>query len=265
MSYTKKAHEVQAIEEGGKRMGEILDTLVDMVRPGVLLSDIDAKAEALIIAAGGVPAFKGYRPRGISTPFPGTICASVNDEVVHGIPGPGRMLLDGDIFTIDIGMRWPEGKGYFTDTAVTVAVGKPKPEALELMRVTRESLEVGIRECVAGKTIADIGRAIENYVKSQGEYGIVRDLCGHGVGHAVHEAPFVLNYYDRKMEEWELKPGVVLALEPMITLGDWRVNTKEDDWTIVTADGSLAAHYEHTVIITDGEPVVATRRASEVV
>ena len=131
------------------------------------------------------------------------------------------------------------------------------------MRVTKEALEVGIRECRPGKTVADIGRAIESHVKAQGNYGIVRDLCGHGVGHAVHEEPYVLNFYDRGSEVWELRPGVVLALEPMITLGGYQIKTLSDGWTIVTKDGSLSAHEEHTVIITAREPIVATRRPNE--
>ncbi len=271
MSYTKTAEEMNAIIEGGKRMGEILEKLTEMVKPGVSTLEIDVAAEKMIRAAGGVPAFKGYSPRGMK-PFSGTICASVNEEVVHGIPSAGKMLREGDLFTIDIGMQWPSQgtrnkeqgtNGYFTDTAVTIAVGNISEENAKLMRVTREALERGIQACVAGNTVADIGKAVEDYVKSQGDYGIVRDLCGHGVGHAVHEEPYVLNYYDKALEVWELKPGVVLAIEPMITLGGYQVKTRPDQWTVVTTDGSWSAHFEHTVVITEDGSVVVTRRPGE--
>jgi methionyl aminopeptidase len=264
MSYTKKPQEIKDLIEGGKRMGEILEELVGLVRPGVSTLEIDLKAEELILKAGGVPAFKGYRPRGVKTPFSGTICASLNDEVVHGIPSAQTVLKDGDVFTIDIGMRWPGPEGMFTDTATTVAVGKVSPKVRALMQVTKDALEAGLKECVAGKNLGDVGRAIETVVKNGGSYGIVSDMCGHGVGHAVHEAPNVLNYYDRSSEQWVLKPGVVLALEPMITLGSPNVDVKSDGWTIITADGSIASHEEHTVVITDGEPIVITRRPSEI-
>lgn len=265
MSYTKKPQEIHDLIEGGKRMGEILEELTTLVRPGISTLEIDTKAEALIRAQGGVPAFKGYRPRGARTPFSGTICASINDEVVHGIPSPSMLLKEGDIFTIDIGMRWPGEHGMFTDTATTIPVGKIPVKTRALLEVTKEALEAGLAMCVAGRSIADIGKAIETTVKKKGSYGIVRDMCGHGVGHAVHEAPSVPNYYERAGEQWILKPGVVLALEPMITLGRDGVSLKSDDWTIVTEDGSLASHEEHTVVITDGEPIVITRRPSEVV
>ncbi len=264
MSYTKKPEEIKDLIEGGKRMGEILEQLTLLARPGVSTFEIDAEAEALIRAAGGVPAFKGYRPRGVRTPFTGTICASINDEVVHGIPSANVLLKEGDIFTIDIGMRWPGEHGMYTDTATTVPVGKVPAQTRALLNVTKDALEAGLRMCVAGKTVADIGRAIEDTVKKQGSYGIVYDLCGHGVGHAVHEAPFVPNYHDKAGEQWVLKPGVVLALEPMITLGKPEVKTNADEWTIATVDGSLASHEEHTVVVTDGEPIVVTRRPSEI-
>ncbi|MBI5728465.1 MAG: M24 family metallopeptidase [Candidatus Magasanikbacteria bacterium] len=144
-----------------------------------------------------------------------------------------------------------------------MAVGNVSPPAWELMRVTKEALEVGIRACQAGNTVSDIGRAIEKYVRSQAAYGIVRDLCGHGVGHAVHEPPYVVNYDDLAGESWKLSPGVVLALEPMITRGNYAVKTLADGWTVVTVDGSLSAHFEHTVVITPNGPVVATRRPNE--
>ena len=261
MSYIKKPEEVRAIVEGGKHMGAILEKLAAMVRPGLSALELDKKAEQLIRESGGSPAFKGYQPRRSDAPFPTTICASLNDELVHGIPTKDKIPKAGDIFSIDIGMKW---RGFYTDTALTVGVGSISPEAQKLLDVTREALEVGIRECVVGNTVADIGLAIERYVKSQGKYGIVRDLVGHGVGHAVHEDPRVPNYYDKSLSSWTLEPGVVIAIEPMITLGSRKVVTADDGWTILTEDKSLCAHFEHTVVITADGPIVATRRPSEI-
>lgn len=241
-------------------MGRILADLAKMCHAGMSTWEVDAAAEKMIIAAGGRPAFKGYKTRSADVPFPGTICASVNEELVHGIAKKDKILKNGDIFTIDIGMEWG---GLYTDTAVTVAIGKIPAKTRELMRVTQESLERAIEVVKPGNTVADIGKAVEDYVKSQGKYGIVRDLVGHGVGHAVHEEPRIPNYYDRNLDYIVLKPGMVVAIEPMISLGGWRVVTADDGWTISMADRSLCAHYEHTIIITKSGNVVATRRPSE--
>ena len=265
MSYIKSLDEVKLIKEGGKKMGEILEELQEMVKPGMSAWEIDQKAEKLIKEAGGIPAFKGYRARQTDTPFPSTICASVNHELVHGIATKERILKDGDIFSIDIGMQYPtdqKGGGYFTDTALTIPVGNVPEETMQLISVTKKALEIGIEQCESGSTVASIGRAIEGYIKPQG-YGIVHDLVGHGVGHAVHEEPRVPNYYDSELENWKLEPGVVIAIEPMITMGSHLVETAEDGWTISTKDKSLNAHFEHTIVITDSEPIVATRRPSE--
>ncbi len=267
--YVKKPAEVQLIREGGKKMGEILDALIPLVQPGVSTWEIDQEAERMIIASGGIPAFKGYRSRRSDPPFPGTICASINEEVVHGIPSEKRILKKGDIFTIDIGMQWPahsgkgkDGNGFFLDTAVTVPVGKVPKAVHQLIDATRESMEAGILAAQNKATVADIGKAVEQYIKPL-KYGIVRDLVGHGVGHEVHEDPRVPNYYDKTLTTWVLEPNVVIAIEPMITMGDWRVEMAPDDWTILTADGSLAAHFEHTIVITEDGPEVVTRRPSE--
>lgn len=263
MSYLKTSQEIEQIIEGGQKMGEILETLESMIAAGVSGFEIDAEAERLIVAAGGIPAFKGYKSRKVDPPFPGTICFSVNEEVVHGIPTKEKIIKKGDVVTVDIGMRWPGGTGYFTDTALTVAVGKVPVRVRNLVSVTREALEVGIEQVKIGNTIADIGRAIEKYVRKQGKYGIVEDLVGHGVGHAVHEDPRVPNYEDRDLEEWEIVPGVVIAIEPMISLGAWQVVMAPDGWSISTADKSLSAHFEHTIAVTEKGAVVVTRRPSE--
>lgn len=274
--YIKKPQEIEKIREGGKLMGEILEKLVPLVKPGVSGYEIDAEAERLILEIGGVPAFKGYRSRRSDPPFPATICFSINEEVVHGIPTKDKIIKDGDLVTLDIGMEYPapgvkhlgmkkkdlQG-GFFTDTALTIAVGNIAEANKKLMEVTQQALEVGIATAQPGKTVADIGRAIEDYVRAQGKYGIVEDLTGHGVGHAVHEEPPVPNYYDRHLQDWILQPGVVIAIEPMITLGTHRVDIARDGWTISTADKSMSAHFEHTLVITEHGPEVVTLRPSE--
>lgn len=272
MSYTKKTQEIKYIIEGGQKMGVILAFLEKMVKPGVSGLEIDKKAEELIIEAGGVPAFKGYKARRGDTPFPATVCFSLNDEVVHGIPTENKIIRAGDLVSIDIGMQYPAnsgvgpgGNGLFVDTAVTVVAGKKVAKAYqELLDVTRIALEKGIEKAVIGNSVADIGRAIEDSVKSKGKYGIVKDLVGHGVGHAVHEDPQVPNYYSEEFEHWVLKENVVIALEPMITLGGWRVKVAPDGWGILTSDGSMSAHFEHTVVVTKDGPVVVTRREGEI-
>lgn len=277
MSYLKTPEEIEQIKRGGKLIGEILEKLALMVKPGVRASELDEMAEKMIREVGGVPSFKGYKGRKNSRPFPGTICLSINEDLVHGVASREKIVRQGDIVSIDIGMSWlsPNHKfkiinhksaakvgGYYTDTALTVAVGEVPEKTKELLRVTKEALEVGINAARAGNTVADIGKAIEEFVKSHGNYGIVRDLVGHGVGHAVHEEPRVPNYYDKELEKWKLEPGVVIAIEPMITMGDYRIKTADDGWSISTADGSLCAHFEHTVVVTESDPVVLTRRSS---
>ena len=268
MAYIKTKKEMKLIDEGGTIIGKILEHLTTLVKPGVSTLEIDQIAENMIKEAGGIPAFKGYKVPG-HTPFPGTICASVNEEVVHGIPKKDKILQEGDIFTMDVGMQWPansgqglRGNGFFTDTAVTVAVGEIEEETQKLMDATKRSLEVAIEAAQIGNTIADIGRAVEDYIKPFG-YGIVTDLTGHGVGHDVHEEPYVPNYYSKELENWEIQPGVVIAIEPMITMGKPETVTADDGWAVETEDYSLAAHYEHTIIITEKGPVIATKRPSE--
>jgi methionyl aminopeptidase len=274
MSYIKTPEEIKTIKEGGKILGQILAKLAKMVKPGVNAKEIDDEAERLIKKAGGLPSFKGYQGHRNDPPFPTTVCFSVNEDLVHGIAHENKVIKTGDIVSIDIGMEWPvsrdtrhisrdnDKRGFFTDTSITVAVGKVPKETKKLMEVTKQSLEIGIERCVVGNTIADIGRAIQNYVEPFG-FGIVRDLVGHGVGHAVHEEPRVPNYYDKNLENWKLEPGVVIAIEPMVTMGDYRIGVADDGWSISTLDKSLCAHYEHTVVITDKKPLVVTRRPRE--
>lgn len=268
----KSKEDIKQIKAGGVILGQILSELRTICVPGVSTKDIDKRAEELILKAGGRPAFKDYRTHPSEDPFPATICASFNEEIVHGIPHKEDILENGDVFTIDIGMEWPVGKGknnwqnrgYFTDTALTVIVGENKNEKIKkLLEVTKQSLEVGIAAAKPGNSVADIGQAIEKFVKSKGKYGIVRALTGHGVGDDVHEEPRVPNFYDPSMKDFILQPGMVIAIEPMITLGSPHIKIGEDGWTIISADKSLSAHFEHTIIIGSRGNSVATRRPKE--
>ncbi len=262
----KTRQDIAQIAKSGRILGDILSKVAKMAAPGVSTFEIDKMAEKLITKAGGRPSFKGYMSHHYDPPFPCTICASRNHELVHGIASKDIILQDGDNFSIDIGMEWPYKKGvrgFFTDTAITVAVGSVDPENRELMRVTRQSLEAGIKAVKPGRPLSDIGKAVEDYVKSQGKYSIIRDLVGHGVGHEVHEQPAIPNYYDKNLDKFIMRPGMVLAIEPMVSLGDWRVRVSDDGWTIEMADGSLCAHYEHTVVVTSRGHEVVTRRPGE--
>jgi methionyl aminopeptidase len=268
--FIKTKEEQDIIAQGGIILGKILEKIADMAKPGVSTLVIDTEAERLILEAGGRPAFKGFCAGG-SIPFPGTICASINTELVHGIPKKKKILNEGDIFGIDIGMQWPvgsglgeNGDGFFTDTAVTVAVGEIPEKTKQLIKITKKALEIGIAEVKIGNSISSIGRAIQHYVEPRG-YSVIRDLVGHGVGHSVHEEPRVPNYHDRELDQWIIEEGAVLALEPMVSLGDYHVITAPDGWGIITADESLNSHCEHTVIATKDGPKVVTRRPSEMV
>lgn len=262
--------ESKTILKGGKILGRVLAKLLKMCRPGISTGELDRAAEKMILKAGGRPAFKNYRSSAGETPFPTTICASLNHELVHGVAKTETILKDGDILTIDIGMEYPykktkkgERRGFYTDTAATIAIGRAGKETAALLATAREALAVGIKAAKPGASVADIGQAIETFVKSRGSYGVIRDLCGHGVGRAVHEEPSVPNYFDRRLVNYILRPGQVIALEPMISLGDYRVATAPDGWTVEMADKSLCAHFEHTIVITKNGCRVATKRPGE--
>ncbi|MFY9663277.1 MAG: type I methionyl aminopeptidase [Candidatus Cybelea sp.] len=244
----KSAREIEAMRRSGKVTSQVLTGLMKVVRPGMSTSELDELAERGIRQAGGVPTFKGYNG------FPGSICASVNEEVVHGIPGP-RVLRDGDLLSIDIGTTLD---GYVSDSAVTVAVGNISQNARRLLEVTRECLTVGIAQMQRGNHLGDIGAAVQAHAERHG-YGVVRELVGHGVGRAMHEEPQVPNYGEPGTG-MELRPGLVLALEPMITQGGPKIRILGDRWTVVTADGKLAAHFEHTIALTEDGPRILTLR-----
>lgn len=257
----KTKEEIANLREGGKRLADILNKVVSEVRLGISTADLDGLAESLILAQGGVPAFKGYIVEGVKKPYPGTICASVNDEVVHSIPSKNKILQEGDIIGIDIGMRWPEkagsGRGLFTDMAITVGVGKISSDAARLIRVTREALDIGIRAVRPGGTVGDIGFAIETYLSAQ-RLGIIRELAGHGVGYELHEEPLIPNY-GKRGKGAELREGMVIAIEPMAALGTENIDLDRDEWTFRTSDGNLAAHFEHTIVVAKQGAEVLTR------
>lgn len=246
--------EIEYLRKSNRIIAESFEKVQEMIQPGVTTAEIDAVVEEHILRKGGRPAFKGYKISPFIPPFPAAACVSVNDEVIHGIPGK-RVIQDGDIVSVDVGV---ELSGYFGDSARTYLVGNVSKEVRQLSDDTKEALKRAIAALKPGVYLNEIGKAIEFYLRPKG-YGIVRDYCGHGVGKSVHEPPPILHYYDPKRKGPRLKKGMVLAIEPMITLGSHEVVLLRDDWTVATADGSLAAHWEHSIIITeDGAEILST-------
>lgn len=249
--------EISILRESGKRLGAILKTLAETVKPGISTGFLDECAERLIKEAGGDAVFKGYKAYGSKGAYPASVCVSVNSEIVHGIPRAERILREGDIVGLDIGMRYPSHTGLVTDTAVSVPVGYVRPDVENLLKVTEESLYKGIEAARIGNRIGDIGHAIQTHLETCA-FGIVRELVGHGVGKKLHEDPYVPNY-GNKHEGELLKEGMVLALEPMATMGSPRIILDDDGWTYKTKDGSFAAHFEHTIIIRKKGTEILTR------
>ncbi len=242
------------MREANRIACEVLDLIEKNVRPGVKTIELDKLAEEHIRAQGAIPAFKGYR-QGNSSPYPGSICASVNQEVVHGIPGE-RILHKGDILSVDVGIN---KNGFFGDSARTFPVGTIDAETERLLKITREALFVGIAEARAGNRVHDISAAIQEYVEAAG-YNVVRELVGHGIGRKLHEEPAVPNY-GKRGTGMKLVDGMVLAIEPMVNSGTFRVKALRDGWTIVTADGKPSAHYEHSVVVRNGEAEILSKVA----
>jgi methionyl aminopeptidase len=268
MVYLKTTAEIKVIRDGGKILAAILQALIKETKPGVSTASLEDLANRLITTAGGYSAFKNY-PMGGGIFFPSTLCVSINNEVVHGAALPDRIIQAGDIVDLDIGMEWPitpelqakmgasknphsKHGGYFTDMCATVGAGKISHEAKKLLSVTQESLAAGIAQVKPGNTLNDIGRAVSQVALRHG-YGVVRDLVGHGVGYLAHEEPDVCNFEIKQNspDNLVLKPGMVIAIEPMINIGDWRVDVADNGYTIVTKDDSLSAHFEHTVAVTE--------------
>jgi len=231
--------EIQKIAEAGKRLALALAELEKEIHPGVSTLEIEEKAQLLIEKQGARPAFLGYQG------YPAAVCTSVNEEVVHGIPSKEKILKEGDLVGIDIGLEY---EGFFADMAKTYAVGKVGEEAQKLIEVTEKALALGVSSAKSGSTLGDLGFAIQNYVESFG-FSVIRDLVGHGVGKHIHEDPSVPNF-GKQGQGQKLVPGMVLAIEPMVAIGDWHIKILADGWTVVTADQSLAAHFEHTVLVT---------------
>ena len=248
MILLKSPRELGHMRDAGRILAEVKDRLRAMVRPGITTKQIDQDVEAFIVSRGAQPAFKGYRG------YPATVCISINEEVVHGIPSPKRKLREGDIVGLDLGCIV---EGYYADCAITVPVGEVSPRVQELLDVTRESLDKAIVQCRPGNRIGDISYAVQTHCESHG-FGVVRAFVGHGIGRSLHEDPQVPNFGEAGTGK-PLKAGMVLAIEPMVTMGTWEVRVLEDRWTAVTQDGSWAAHFEDTIAITDDGPEVLTR------
>lgn len=248
----KSAREIADMRRAGRIVAEVLALVEEALRPGVSARELDALAEAHIRRRGGRPSFKGYRLDRDQPPFPGSICVSIDDEVVHGLPD-ARVIREGMLVSIDAGA---EVNGYHADAARTFFVGEPPAEVAAFIETTRLALMAGILAAVPGARIGDISGAVEDIARAGG-YGIVRECVGHGIGTRMHEPPDVPNYRTRA-RGLELVPGICLAIEPMLTMGGADVYLRDDGWTIATRDGSLAAHFEHTIVVTDGEPEILT-------
>lgn len=246
MAIIKTSEEIAILRRSGALLSSALERVVAAAVPGATTEQLDALATNVLRAGGGEPSFLGYKTRVSDRAFPTTMCTSINHEVVHAPATPSRALRSGDVVGFDIGVRL---EGYCTDMAVTLGIGKPSKEAKQLIAVTRESLMRGLAVIKPGAWISDIGKTVQAYVERNG-YAVVRDLVGHGVGKAVHEDPRIPNYFDARLKPVRIEEGMVLCIEPMVNVGDYDVATLPDGWTIVTADGSLAAHFEVTIVVT---------------
>lgn len=244
----KSEHEIEYIRQACKLTADTLTVLIEAVKPGISTKELDTIAEDYIRSHGGIPSCKGYYG------YPATICASINDQVVHGIPSE-RKLKNGDIISIDLVSSI---NGYHGDSAVTVPVGNVNPKTMKLLKITEESLFKGIEQAVVGNRIGDISYAVQKYTEAAG-YGVVRDFVGHGLGREMHEDPQIPNFGEPHKGPL-LKPGMVLCIEPMINMGTHKVRILDDDWTAVTQDGKMSAHFEHTIAITENGPEILTMR-----
>jgi len=253
----KSPEDLDRMRRAGRIVAGTIDRVLEAVRPKVSTAELDAVAEAYIREQGATPSFKGYGGGGAGrAPFPASICTSINEEIVHGIPSKGRTVVEGDLLKLDFGAIW---EGFHGDSAVTVIVGDPpSAEADKLVRVTEEALEAGIQQIRPGGRLSDIGAAVEQVARGAG-FEVVREYVGHGIGRNLHEEPQIPNY-GRVGRGPVLKPGLVVAVEPMVNVGGWETQVLPDGWTVVTEDGSLSAHFEHTIAVTeDGHEVLTAR------
>lgn len=249
---TKK--DIAVLREGGRRHAAIMRELASLVRPGITALELNRRAEELIAEGGDAAAFLNYKPAGAPRPYPASLCVSINEEIVHGIPNEkDKVIKEGDIVSLDLGLIH---KGLITDSALTVGAGTVSKELQKLLKMTQEALMAGIREAKGGHRVGDISNAIER-VGVAGKFGIVEELSGHGVGYHVHEDPYVPNYGEAGKGE-ALKPGMVIAIEPMFNLGTHEIRLDRDGYTYRTADGKPSAHFEHTILITKGDPEILT-------
>ena len=253
MIIIKTAEEIEILREGGRRLAEVLYKVKDKVKPGISTLELDNYARELIKEMGDTPAFLNYQPDGATYPFPSALCVSVNEEIVHGIPKKDKILKDGDIVSIDLGLKH---KGMFTDMARTVPVGNVSPASLKLIETTEKALQVGIDQAEVGNSVGDIGFAIQNFVKPH-KYGIVEVLSGHGVGKYIHEDPYIPNF-GKKGTGAKLKEGMVIAIEPMLNMGTKNVAFEDDGYTVTTLDRKRSAHFENTILITKNGPEILT-------
>ena len=253
MIIIKTPQEIEIIREGGKRLAVVLNKVKEMIKPGISTWELDKYAEKLIKDMGDYPAFLNYKPDGADTPYPASLCVSVNEEVVHGIPNKNKILKEGDIVSIDLGLRH---KSLYTDMAMTVGVGEISNASKKLLETTEKALHAGINVARAGNRIGDIGYVIESFVRPH-RYGIVEILAGHGVGKAIHEDPYIPNF-GKAGTGAKLEKGMIIAIEPMINNGTKNVVLEKDGWTFRTADHKKSAHFEHTILITDGDPEILT-------
>jgi len=252
--YIKTEEEIQSLRASCSHLARVLEKVLEQAKPGVSTLELDTVAEKLIREVGGVPIFKGYGGES-GKPFPGSICISLNEEVVHGIPMSTRILKDGDVLKVDIGMRY---EGMVSDMARSIAIGSVSEEAKKIMKVTEESLLRGIDTLKPGAKISDYAGAVQRHVEQNG-FSVVRDLVGHSVGRELHEDVQIPNYLTRDLPDISFVPGMTLALEPMVNAGTYEVEIADDDWTFITADDRLSAHFEDTVLITEDGVEILTR------
>jgi len=249
----KSERELALMREAGRIVARVHEALREAIRPGVTTLELDRIAERIIIQHNAIPSFKGFPGGGHRPEFPASICTSIDDEIVHGIPSAHRVLEEGQILSVDVGAIY---QGYHGDAAFTVGVGRISAEAERLIQITEKALALAIAQCRPGKRVGDISAAIQRYVESQG-YNVVREYTGHAIGRVMHEPPQVPNF-GQPHRGSRLRPGVTLAIEPMVNAGTWQTRVLSDGWTVVTADGSLSAHFEHTVAVTNNEPEILT-------
>lgn len=247
----RSKEEIECLRKSAELLVKTFRAVEKYLKPGVSTEELDTIAYETIVAGKGIPAFKGYNG------YPASVCVSINEEVVHGIPGR-RKIKEGELIGVDIGVNW---EGWFTDAARTYAIGAISPQMEKLLKVTHEALFLGIQQCRANNRLSDISHAIQNHVESHG-FSVVRSLVGHGIGRAMHEEPQIPNY-GLPHQGPKLKPGMVFAIEPMVNIGTHEVRMMNDGWTVVTADGLPSAHFEHTVVVTQGDPLILTRGLEE--